>query len=573
MIYLNQITHPEKNIETKVNFFADYYGFVAYQIEKSDFLEIENYLSLVEKIIFQIDTNINHCAKYIDSYLTHPLIQKENKYFKEYKNYTSISDFFEEYKDQGKPTSKVLWIKRNLNFKSSLIRFSVELKKVMFKKSLKEIISFLKCIHNISEHQNDLIHHTNILVSEFLLTNRAKDDIVDTFSRIINKDIDNFPFPESFLKKYKNNILEAKRDYIENRTFDQQFEGILNFLKEPKKQKYFIFRIYNIQSYKDFIFKYDKVTFYHPEHKKLRNLKTEIQKSIFSKDFFLKEDMILATVKINESSKKIAEQIAINVIKRELEFLDLKCGSNSLFESKSYLTTTNFSDLQLKWSRKEKSYKISEQSKKSLENNSFSKLKKANKECRDYFLNFEYLHVKAQISRNPEDYWHYFETLLKSYSDKPTRIINVISSIMALSSHKNEKSLIENYLINSIINSSESELNISRDQFIKMRNSKKDDFEAIKKQVKHPFIQYLFIRKSMITSNKYLTTYYSRILWECYSQRNSIMHSNKRNEKGLILIDSKLPELTLRFRETLINSMLNNKEMNFVMLIENLSHK
>src|SRR5690554_3610830 len=195
MVLLNQITHPEKEIETKVNFFADYYNFVASQIEKSDFLDVENYLSLVEKMIFQIDTNNDNCPKYIDSYLTHPLIQKDNKYFKSYKNYILVSNLFDEYKSQGKVKLKINWIKENPNFKSSLIRFSIELKKVMFKKSLKVIISYLKCTHNISEHKIDLIHHTNIIVSEFLLANRAKEDIIKTFTKIITRDINIFPFP------------------------------------------------------------------------------------------------------------------------------------------------------------------------------------------------------------------------------------------------------------------------------------------------------------------------------------------------------------------------------------------
>ncbi len=573
MTFLNQIIHPEKIVETKVNFFADYYSFVASQIEKSDCLDVENYLSLIEKMIFQIETNINNCTKYIDSYLTHPLIQKENKYFKEYKNYSVVSNLFEEYKNQGKASLKFKWINQNLNFKSSLIRFSIELKKVMFKKSLKEIISFLKCIHSISEHQNDLIHHTNILVSEFLLTNRAKDDIIETFTRIITKDINNFPFPKSFLKENRNNLLKAKKEYIENRTFEQQFEGILHFLKETNKQEYFIFRIYNIKSDRTFRFKYDQVTFYHPEYKKLKDLKIQIKQSPFSKDFFLKEDMILATVKVNASSKRVAEQIAINTIKRELEFLEYKCGANSLFESHSYIVTTDFKNLSSKWSRKENSHTISEWNKKSLKNNPFLLLKKVNKECREHFLNYEYLYIKAQISRNPEDYWHYFETLLKVNSENTNNIINIISSIIVLSSNKNEKSLIENYLINLVINSSASQLNISQEQFMKIRNSKKEEFQVIKKEVNHPFIKYLFEKRNMISINKDLKSYYARILWDCYSQRNSVMHSYQRNEKGLILIDSKLPNLTLRFRETLIKEMSEYKEMTFVKLIDKLNHK
>ena len=440
----------------------------------------------------------------------------------------------------------------------------------MFKKSLKEIISYLKCIHNISKHQNDLIHHTNILVSEFLLTNRAKDDIIETFTRIIPRDINNFPFPKSFLKENINSLIKAKKEYIENRTFDQQFEGILHFAKETKKTEYFVFRIYNIKAGKAFSFKYDQVTFYHPDYKKLKDLKIEIKQSPFSKDFFLKEDMILATVKVNASSKRIAEQIAINTIKRELEFLDYKCQANSLFESHSYVVTTDFKNLSSKWSRKENSHTISEWNKKSLEYNPFLLLKKANKECKEHFLNYEYLYVKAQISRNPEDYWHYFETLLKINSGNTVNIINIISSILVLSSQENEKYLIENYLINSIINSSANQLNISQEQYIKIRPSRKFDLQKIENEIKHPFIKYLYEKKKMMADNKYLKSYYTRILWDCYSQRNSVMHNYQRNEKGLILIDSKLPKLTLRFRETLINSMLENKELTFEKLVERL---
>jgi len=280
--------------------------------------------------------------------------------------------------------------------------------------------------------------------------------------------------------------------------------------------------------------------------------------------------MILATVKVNASSKRIAEQIAINTIKRELEFLDYKCQANSLFESHSYVVTTDFKNLSSKWSRKENSHTISEWNKKSLEYNPFLLLKKANKECKEHFLNYEYLYVKAQISRNPEDYWHYFETLLKINSGNTVNIINIISSILVLSSQENEKYLIENYLINSIINSSANQLNISQEQYIKIRPSRKFDLQKIENEIKHPFIKYLYEKKKMMADNKYLKSYYTRILWDCYSQRNSVMHNYQRNEKGLILIDSKLPKLTLRFRETLINSMLENKELTFEKLVERL---
>jgi hypothetical protein len=563
MTFLNQITNPEKLIETKVNFFADYYNFVASQIQESDNLEIENYLSLIEKMVFQINTNLNNCSKYIDSYLTHPLIQKENSYFKEYKNYSLVSNLFEEYKRNTKPNRKTRWISDNPNFKLALIRFSIELKKVMFKKSLKEIISLLKCIHNIAEHKNDFIHHTNILVSEFLLSNKAKEDVIKTFNKIITRDINIFPFSTTFLRKNKNNLLQAKKEFLETRTFDQQFEGIFHYLKEKKRNEYFIFRIYNIKANKSFKFKYNEVTFYHPEHRKFDEFSKQIKEIPFSAKFFSEKDMILAIIKIQNSSKKISEQIAINTIKKELEYLEFSCTSNSLFEYHSYLSTLNFKDLSSKWSQKENSHTISERNEISLKMNPFILLKNVNKQCKEHFLNYEYLFVKAQVSRTPEDYWHYFETLLKVISENTTNLINTIASILVLSSHQCEKSLIENYIVNSIVNSNESQLNLSQSEFKILRNSKKQNLLLKAKDVTHPFINHLFERKNINPNYRELKAFYSRIFWDCYSQRNSVIHSFQRNEKALLSIDTKLTNLVLRFRNTLIESMIENKEMTF----------
>jgi hypothetical protein len=563
MTFLNQITNPEKLIETKVNFFADYYNYIASQIQESDNLEIENYLSLMEKMIFQIVTNLDNCSKYIDSYLTHPLIQKENNYFKEFKNYTLVFNLFEEYKRNSRSSHKTTWIKNNPNFKLALIRFSIELKKVMFKKSLKEIISFLKCSHHISEHLNDFIHHTNILVSEFLLSNNAKEDVIETFNKIITRDIDSFPFSKIFLKTNKNNLEQAKKDFLESRTFNQQFEGIFHYLKEKKKSEYYIFRIYNIKTDKSFKFKYDQVTFYHPEHRKFKGINKKLNELPFSGKFFSDKDMILATIKINNSSKKISELIAVNTIKKELEFLENSCKSNSLFEYHSYLKTQNFQDIGSKWSRKENSHTISESNKRQLNKNPFILLKNVNEQCKKHFLNYEYLFVKAQVSGMPEDYWHYFETLFKIITGNITNLINTVASILVLSSHQCEKTIIEYYIINSIVNSNANQLNLSETDFRKIRNSNKQNLLSLANDVTHPFINYLLERKKINPNYRELKAFYSRIFWDCYSQRNSVIHSFQRNQKVLMSIDTKLPNLVLRFRNTLINSMVENKELTF----------
>lgn len=570
MHFLNYISHPNKLTQEKVIFFADYYNYAASQIEKIDSIDPENYLSLIEKIIFQINTNPDNCNKYIDSYLTHPLLQKGNKYFKEFKNYGVVIDLFENYKNSGKPQAKSIWIRENPVFKLTLVKFSTELKKFMFRKSLKSIVIFLKCTHPLSSHKEDLIHHTNILVTEFLYAGWTKEDIIETFPKIITAQINEYPFSNSFVKANKSNLKKAKEKHFENRSFDDQFDGILNYLRAPFKNEYYIFRVLNINAFKGFKFKYNQVTFYDNDNPKLKNLKLKIKESGFSKNFFKKENMILAVVKVRAKSKRIGEQTAINIIRKELTFLNSTYSANTLLEPFSYITTVDFKDFRSKWSAKENSVSISENSKSSFEKNPFLLLKGANKNCAEHFLCYEYLFIKAKMSGNAEDYWHYFETLLKVCNESTGNMIAIISNIMWLSSTRIEKQLIEIYIINSFSNASPEEFNLSRNEYYKIRNVGLDDVDEIIKNIRHPFINQLAKKRSKPVNKLYLKSYYSRLLWECYSQRNSMMHNNEQNEKALISIGIKLPQLALRFRETLIDSMINNNVLNFIQLIEKL---
>jgi len=568
MEYINQITNPNKLIEKKVNFFADYYNFVVFRIERSDFLDIENHISLIEKIIFQIETNLDNSTKYIDSYLTHPLVQRENKYFKEYKNYSLVSNLFEEYKKVNK---KLKWIKDNPKFITSLKRFKTELKKVMFKNALKSIISYLTCVHDISKHQKELIHHTNILVSEFLLNNRAKDDIAKTFSKIITRDIKVFPFSEAFLKENKDNLEKAKIEYLINRTFKQQFEGIYHFFKEKPINEYFIYRVFNINSEKSFRFNYNKVTFYHPNHKKFDEIHSLVKKNSFTEDFFDNKDMLLALVKVNYNSNRIAEQQAVDIISKELKYLNLRLKADSYLEKYSYLSTSNFKNLGYRWSYKEKKRDISNWHIKSLEYNPYILLKNTNKESRIHLLDCESLYIHAETSKNPEDYWRYLETLIP-LKEGNKQVIDVFSSLLLISARNKENELNRVYIYNSINNSYGIDLNLS-DKNKQLRNPKDVNFDHLKEEIKHPFLEYLFNEKIVsFDSNNYkeLKSYYKRVIWETQSLRNSIIHNNQNNEKALIKIDMKLPNLIKRFRNVLFDGIKKHKELNFTELIEQL---
>lgn len=241
MAKINDLKYEDKFIQKKVNFFADYFHFVTDNIGLYDELEIENYLSLVKKGLFQIENNFDHCPKYLDVYFSHPLLEKNNKYFKEFKSYNVLQPLINEYRRAGKHEKKKQWIDSNDSFLTSLKSFKRELERSMFKNALKDVVSFLKCPHDIHEHLSDLKHYTNILISELFLRNK---DVGKVLDRLVSKSIWQFPFPKS-IEDIKDNDrrAEAKREHLANRKFDQQLEGIYHVLIEEARKQYFLFRI------------------------------------------------------------------------------------------------------------------------------------------------------------------------------------------------------------------------------------------------------------------------------------------------------------------------------------------
>ena len=576
---LNQITHPDALVQEKVNFFADYFNFVVHQYGKYDFLEVENHLSLIDKIIFQLETNLNNSIKYIDKYLSHYLLHSSNKYFSEYKNHTIISQFFDSYRSQKKETDKLIWIETNPYLIQNLKKFRTELKKVMFKKAMKNIISFLKCKHQLSEHQTELIYFTNLIASEYILNNIPKQDLAKFIPKILSKEIKDFPFSKSFEIKNKDRLIDAKKEFLNKRDFDNQFNGMYNLINQKHSTEYFIFKIYGIVPNIGFRFKYNKVEFFHPNDKKFNDVKAKIKEKAFNKDFFDRKDLVIGIVKINYFTKTIGENEAINQIKKELNYLNFICNSNAYLEKYSYLTTSDFKDLGWRWAAKESGHRISEFNVSSLNNNVYYSLKNINKDCKNHIINYEPLFIKAKISKSPEDYWQYLETLFPKNTSGKNQVIDLFTSLLVIDSKENNILIIRNQIIDLLhpFNTPHSLLNLTLEKQKNIHQQLQKDsgisFNDLKNEITHPLIIYLLeILTDLKKSFQYKTIkkFYNNIISECQAQRNSEIHSSFKNEKALILIDSILPSLVDRIRWNLFEEMKKNRKLNFNELLNKL---
>lgn len=577
MPYLSQITHPSELAQSKVNFFADYFQYASNQMGYFDGFEIENFRSLVEKIIYQVSQNLERCPQYLDSYLSHPLLQADNKYFKEFRSYHSVKNNFAKYLSAEKPGRKIKWIKSTPGFLKSLNKFENELRRTLFKRALYSIISYLRCIHDIAHHKDDIIHYTNIMVSEFLLNGWAKSDIENVFDKIITREIKDFPFSKSFLKQNKeNNLEEAKNEFIKKRSFKQQFEGIYNLFKQSHSKHFYLFRIYNISVSNNFSFKYNKVTFYHCRHEKLKELITRSQEDVFMKNFFSNEEMLIAAVKVKYYSSKIAETDAIKLISSELPFLNKICESNAYLERHSYMITSNFKTFGSHWSRDERAHSISESEQEQLVDNPYRFLSKISLSVKNHLLKQEPLFITAINSNDISDYWHYLETLIKPSHEE---VIETTSTILLLNAVEFHENSLMNYILSNVSHFSYPEaligLTKERQQYYYGQLSSQGElnFKQLLSELKHPFINHLSkIYSSSLTKDdfKKAKQHYKRILVETYAQRNAVIHKGEANEKSLILLYHSIPRLIMRFRWLVFGEMKKKTAKSFAEILDNL---
>ena len=198
---LAALTNPNKKTEDKANFFVDYFHFYFYSAGKFIETELENPLSLVEKIIFQIEANKNkNRTEYISNYLMHAYFKKDI-FLKKFDTYKPLKHLIKQFlglRQIDKQTTikeQNSWLKSTKGFLPQLMLFRNELENSMFQKTLDVIINYLLCDHELEKHSNGIKYLTKILVTELILSGKSQDQISNLFNRILSKSQTEFPFP------------------------------------------------------------------------------------------------------------------------------------------------------------------------------------------------------------------------------------------------------------------------------------------------------------------------------------------------------------------------------------------
>ncbi len=576
MAYIHKIVHENPIIRRKVGFFADYFHFAAETIGQNDNISIDNPLSLVDKIIIQIEGNLENSSKYIISYLSNPLLSDHNPFLKEIKTFSCISPILTQYKDVLRKKDKVIkkWYSDNPDFLQCLKELRDELQSRFFDIVMKSILSHLKCEHDIEVHKDILILAVNCLVSEFLLNNRSKKDVKNLFQKILTSDRTGLPL----LYNLEPND-DAKANFIGNRTLHQQFLGITDSLAEPFKEYFLIFQVCNMTVPDDFEFTYNKVTFYSPNHGLIKMLQSSDTNNfkIFLNDFLSENVGMLACVRSQFYSLEVAKNNALGLIKQELKFVNHSLGSNCSVRSFAFFGTANFKSLDIISLNENKDELEPGKDLVKLEDNPFSILMKFAPISKVHFLNCEKIYVEAMTTKNPGDYWHYLETLLTPVNlrtGKKIQIIDTVSTILTLNSEYHHKvKILLSYIRDGIMTSDRSTLGIPDEYKLKKIYSWEYEIEELNGIINHPFMNYIisdYLRPFGIDDINKIREHYSRVLWETQSERNFYIHRGLRNDKASIHLEGTIVRLGTRLRWLIFDAIEKNDGMPFHDIIEKL---
>lgn len=432
----------------------------------------------------------------------------------------------------------------------------------MFKYSLAEIISFLKCIHNVEEHKEDIKYNVKIIVSEYILRGRGREDLREAITVILSQDINIFPFPKDVKTR------EEREAHIKNRNLDGQFQGIYNFLEKEPISQFFYVKIYGTSWSKNMQFCFKDVTFRSKQHKIFDAIRKE--KPSFFND---RQKFIVASIKVNSHSHSIALQQVRNKVREELNHISIVLDRDLIVDgTNNYLVSFDEIKLLEAWSTDKFHKTFTKEIIPSLEDTPHFFLRQFENEARNHLLNFEYLIVNAKKQGNVVNYWHYLETLLE-LGNNHKEVEEVVATISILEEKNLRKRILHQTLYSSfnMYNFPLKELDLSYDDLKNFQTFlKKGTMPKEVKHIKYPFIKELLQEHNKQMNLKFHKTskaFYRSILRESYEQRNFFQHQAVANQKAIIKLQHTLPYIVQRFRWPIFDEIKKHSTITFPDLI------
>lgn len=581
--FKHQITNPIKSISDKVNFFADYFDFALMNFGRLGFQQLENHKSLLEKIKFHLDNYSGNSNQYIKHYF-------ENQYLS-HKDWLIAEYYSNEWKIINKLKLKTFVNLSNENQRNELnkeiTKLIKKLDESLFENALNKIIVTISCTQPLKKHNHSEIfeYYTNLILSEFIFAGFPKEDLKKVFDKILanevklenNEVLTDVPLPQTLLD-IKNNpdnkpeiFYAAVEKYLQNRTLQQQFEGIYHLFKGSSNDKTYVFKLSNVSTSKSISLIYNNVLFSNQLKKKY--VKRGITSKIF-RTFFNGKGNLFAEVTVKENNGEVGKSNAILKVNNALNYLNSTLDKKAKIETDDYIIRENHKGI------RHRSYNevIYPEDEKIFIKNNPHKILNVNNKTISQFLILDSIYFQglneAQLELKIVHYWRYIESFFESQDYNSKNIKTTLSQIL---SKNNTPNLLFNYYnlayhivhaayynhiksiddrsgINHFFNVTDNELrNLTKPQPIDDIN-----FKRLKEIINHPYITKKFswlLKSSKDDKIKLAYDFYMNTLTEAYEQRNFVEHSGIHCNKSVEKVLLTLPEITKQFRSLMINEL------------------
>ena len=577
----NKISHKDKIVERKVNFFADYFQLNNRMLGKDQYFDFETHHSIIVKINYLFKHNNNwRASKYLVHYLSHSFFNAKT-FFDKFNSYSAIKPHTG-FHINLKPHEIRAWLKNNPSFEIDLIALEKEITSTILDVALKELISMLMCKHSLSYHLKDISYLTKIIVSQFRYEGFTQNQTRDIISKIMSKNPKIFPLPQEILNlKGQHNYDETVNKFLSTRNFKEQFLGILNFYTLKPTDEIILFRLMDYELNKNDEFVYNNVHIIGRNHKQLSHLKKLVKSRPFFKDFFSPRKMCLCFTSVNYKEVEMGKQIALSSITKATEYINHTLGYNGRLDPYFTLSTNkDFNEIGANRKYRRIFLTLDEDNIERLNrDNVYHKLANRNSPAVDQFLQFEYLYHRALLSNELNDYWQYLECLIsvtQSSNNSEDKIIESTAKILAKQKQLLNIDTYETHIFDLLSYNGMRELEYCFTSEVTSYiydNWENVDIVKMASKFKLPIIKKLKDIINFSKTRKYrsmLTNYYSGILLELYESRNYFVHQGISNELAKIKLVHIVPNMIQNIRYSICDELGNINYNNLSQTIEKL---
>ena len=413
LIGLIEIKYSKMHVEKKINFFFNYLRHYAHYIGQSPFYPQDNLLSISQRLLFQLKHNPKNCKKYLRGLRRSFRAVNYDAYSELNSLENVVGVLILESEDHRKLAKMIL---DNAFIIEYLELFVEELEGKMFSMCIDRLINRLSCEHELEEHIDEIKQMTQVIVTELIFQNHSINETIELVRRILSNDVNFFPLKDEIEQLRGTETFEnIATDFMNERNLKEQFEGIHHFYQKKLTEKYFIFRVDNIQFFVDHGFDIDGVFFLSKDEDKFKIIKDKFKDNESIMKFWSVGASCFAFTKVSFFETEIGKNMAMKKIQNALNHINVKLDMSAVLYKRGYLKTNDFEQAGSRQGLGESDLMIRRDKLETLrQDNICSMLSECNSEAKKELESNESLYQKAATTGRPSDYWHYLECLVNN---------------------------------------------------------------------------------------------------------------------------------------------------------------